>query len=161
MRLHLRPSFLNRDSPVATGLPSTGCGTEFSSPPGRKCPVKRNFQVIRASSPTGYARKFRNVRRQPKRFSGRDGAIGFFLLIFVVIVLMTAMGLFVSVQKGSEHGVFTRFHTRTRMANGGAIAEARASLATPWNISAAPTTYDVYVDTDNVTTVTIDSIGAP
>jgi hypothetical protein len=37
---------INRDSPVATGLPSTGSGTEFSSPPGRKSSVNRNFQVI-------------------------------------------------------------------------------------------------------------------
>ncbi len=35
----------NRDSPVGTGLPSIGSLTEFSSPPGRKCSVKRNFQV--------------------------------------------------------------------------------------------------------------------
>ena len=29
----------NRDSPVGTGPPTTGCGTEFPGPPGRKCSV--------------------------------------------------------------------------------------------------------------------------
>ncbi len=38
-------AWLHRDSPVDTGLPSTVIGTEFSSPPGRQCSVKRNFQV--------------------------------------------------------------------------------------------------------------------
>lgn len=99
--------------------------------------------------------------KRPCFSQGSTGAIGYFLLIFVVVVLMTAMGLFSSVQRGSEQGVFTRFHTRSRLANAGAIAEARGSLATPWNLTAAPTSYDVYIDSENVTTVTIDSIGMP
>lgn len=92
---------------------------------------------------------------------GQSGAIGYFLIIFLTIVLLTAMGLFSSVKKGSEQGVFTRFHTKARMANQGAILEAQVSLASPWDISAAPTVYAVYVDTENLTTVTIDSVGAP
>jgi glycosyltransferase involved in cell wall biosynthesis len=43
--LQARVPKINRDSPVGTGLPTTGSGTEFSSPPGQKCSVKRNFQV--------------------------------------------------------------------------------------------------------------------
>lgn len=94
-------------------------------------------------------------------FNTRRGAIGYFLIVIITFILLTAMGIFSSVRKGSEHGVFYRFHTKARNANMGAALEARLGIVTPWNPSAAPTTYTVYVDTNNPTTVTIDSIGMP
>ncbi len=104
------------------------------------------------------SRQSLEARLQPNN-QASPGAIGYFLLIFVFIVLVTAMGIFSSVKKESEHAVFSRFKVSSRLNNEGALTAARMNLPA-WN-AGATTTYDVYVDSQTPTTITIECIGVP
>lgn len=73
------------------------------------------------------------------------------------------MGLFAWVKKGTEHTVYTRFHSRAQFATTGGANLAATDLmgaSTKWN-SALSASYDVNTDSFTLVTITIDAVGIP